>query len=109
MRIGTGQENNINFWVRPESIGKCPSITVGVKRGSEEELHVNGRKMATFLDKHRTIANTSSIGWVGRGRVDTYGSFDISEVLIYDRALSQSEINHVFRELGYMYSIELLS
>jgi hypothetical protein len=65
--------------------------------------------MATFLDKHSSIANTSSIGWIGRGRVDTHGSFDISEVLIYDRALSQSEINQVFRELGLMYSIQLLS
>jgi hypothetical protein len=109
MRIGTGQEDNVNFWIRPESKMECPSISVAVKCGSNDELYVDGKRVATFEGKYRLIANTSNTAWLGRGRVETYGAFDISEILIYDRTLAMQEIDQVFRESGRYYSVELFS
>ena len=109
MRFGTGQKDNMDFWRRPNTLDEHPSITVGVKRGSIEDLYVNGGCTARYEGRFPAISHTGTVGWLGRGRVDTYGPFDIAEVLIYDRALSKHELETTFDYLGQKYSIELLS
>jgi len=103
MRFGTGQVDNCHRWVRPELTDDHYSITLGMKQGSKEQLFVDGEVVATLTSKRTTIASTGDEGWLGRGRVDTFGAFDIAEVLIYDKALSTVELDrlHVYLKGRY--------
>ena len=102
-RFGTGQPDSDDFWQRPESIRGGFSITVGMKQGDADYLFINGERVAKFVGKRTMIANTGNTGWLGRGRVDTYGPFDIAEVLIYGKALADAELKqlHVYLMTKY--------
>jgi hypothetical protein len=99
MRFGSGQEGNMDFWRRPHSMEGNYSVTVAVKEGWVERLYVNGEWVEEFTGKLNRIDCTDSVGWLGRGRVDTYGPFDIAEVLIYDLALSSETLKRLHEYL----------
>ncbi|MFW6082605.1 MAG: nickel-dependent lactate racemase [Chloroflexota bacterium] len=103
MRFGTGQADNCERWTRANSIRDAYSTTVALKDGSSETLLVNGEVVASFTGKRKQIANTGNEGWLGRGRLDTSGAFNVAEVLIYDRALSEGELSELHDYLKGKY------
>lgn len=91
-RFGTGQLNNLPSFTRPLGIGNAPSVTVAVKNGTAESLFVDGNNVLTQTGKLASIANVKSTGNLGRGYNDnTYFGGDVAEVLVYNRALTDSE------------------
>lgn len=104
-RYGTGQANNINIYTRPSTIGTGFSTSISIKNGTNEYLYVNGTSVATYTGKLSAIANSSSTGWLGRGGNNTYFNGDVAEVLIYDRALTDTERQSVQAYLSGKYGL----
>jgi hypothetical protein len=102
-RFGSGQEDNCPRWVRPGTIHEGFSVSVVTKGGGAEKLYVDGEMVCSVAGKRAEIANTGNEGWLGRGRVDTFGPFAISEVLIYDRALPKAELGQLHHYLKTKY------
>ncbi len=91
-RFGTTQTNNKPAWTRPASIGSSYSTTISVKNGATDSLYVDGAQVLSQGGKLGTIAACRDTGNLGRGFNDTtYFPGLIAEVLVYNRALSDSE------------------
>ena len=110
-RFGSGQQFcNIKYYDRDE-IDRS-AVTIAVKDGTTEKLYVDGVLGTT---KENTGAQTANIGttmYVGKSIVTNADSFfegTISEILIYDRALSDAEIEQVNTYLTQKYVTSLES
>ena len=91
-RFGTTATGNEPAYVRPASIGEDYSVTVAHKDGDTDSLYVNGTQVWTDGFRSSPIAGCRSTGNLGRGYNDnTYFGGDILEVLVYTRALSDTE------------------
>jgi hypothetical protein len=91
-RFGTGQTGNLPVYSRPASIGSSFSISTAIKNRSTDSLYVNGSLVVSQSGKLMTIANTGSLGNIGRGYDNnTFFPGLIAEVLVYNRALSDAE------------------
>jgi len=103
-RFGTGQTGNLPSYTRPTSIGSGFSISVATKNGTTDSLYVNGNLAVSQSGKLSTIAVSQSTGNLGRGyNNNTYFPGRISEVLVYNRALSDSERQGVEAYLNSKY------
>ena len=108
-RFGSGQQFcNIKYYDRDE-IDRS-AVTIAVKDGTTEKLYVDGVLGTT---KENTGAQTANIGttmYVGKSIVTNADSFfegTISEILIYDRALSDVEIQQINTYLTQKYVTSL--
>ena len=104
-RFGSGQQFcNIKYYNRDE-INRS-AVTIAVKDGTTEKLYVDGVLGTT---KENTGAQTANIGttmYVGKSIVTNADSFfkgTVSEILIYDRALSDVEIEQINTYLTQKY------
>ena len=92
-RFGSGQTDNYIREYRSERNSDF-IMTAMVKDGTTEYLYDAGKLVKTETGKNEKIANTSDIMTVGYTASGAPGYFKggISEILIYDRALSEEEI-----------------
>ncbi|MBN1207271.1 MAG: right-handed parallel beta-helix repeat-containing protein [Myxococcaceae bacterium] len=91
-RFGTTQYGNWPTYVRPTSIWNAYSLTVSQKDGAVDSLYVNGTLVQRESGKLTMIAGCRDVGNLGRGYNDnTYFPGKIAEVLVYNRALNDSE------------------
>ena len=90
-RFGTTQTGNLPAYTRPASLGSSYSISVSEKDGTTDSLYVNGTLVVSEGSKLSTIAGCTDTGYVGRGHNNTYFPGLVSEVLVYSRALTDSE------------------
>lgn len=109
-RFGTTQTSNLPTYNRPSSVGGNFTITSVTHNGTTEALHVNGSSALTPTGKLATISATSSNGYVGRGwsnsasnLLTTFYNGDIAEVIVYNRALTDSERQTVESYLSAKY------
>jgi hypothetical protein len=100
-RFGTGQLSNLPSYARPVSIGNAFSLSISVKNGTTDSLFVAGTQVASQSGKLSTINYTSNTGWLGRGRPNTtYFPGKIAELLVYNRALTDTERKQVEQYLN---------
>jgi len=91
-RFGTGQTGNLPSYTRPASIGNAFSVSTAIKNRTTDSLYVNGALVVSQSGKLTTIANTQSLGNIGRGyNNNTFFPGLIAEVIVYNRALSDAE------------------
>jgi hypothetical protein len=102
-RFGTGQVNNAPEVLRPLTLGGDFSITTAVHNGSTDTLFVNGQLISTYTGRSSTLAGASGEQFIGMDDQGRYFNGEISEVLVYKRALSDTERNTVVRYLMTKY------
>jgi hypothetical protein len=90
-RFGTTQAGNLPHYNRPTSIGANFSLTTAIKSGSTDTLYVNGQNVLSSSGKLDALAGSTNSGYIGRGDFNTYFSGDISEIIVYSRALADAE------------------
>jgi len=90
-RFGTTQINNWPVYIRPASLGDTASITVSKKDGTTDSLYVNGSLVMSEGGKFPSIVGTMPNGSLGLADRSTYFTGDIAEVLVYSRALTDSD------------------
>ena len=88
-RFGTGEANNWQVYKRPQSIGTNYSLSTAIKDGTLERLFVQGQEVYRRNAPNAKLKGISSAGRVGRG--NKYFAGSVAEVLVYARALSDSE------------------
>lgn len=89
--FGTGQPFAAIGYTRPEPVGRQYSVTTALKNGAEQLLLVNGRECHRLSDRRPQIGKCEEVGQIGRGEGDTYFPGEISEILVYARALAPGE------------------
>ncbi len=95
-RFGSGQSNNVLKYIGgEEKTGFL--VTAAVKDGVNEYLYDNGVKVAESHSKREKTANIKNVMCVGKTPASktSYLKGGISEILIYDRSLSEEEISSV--------------
>ena len=115
-RFGTGQSNGYNRYIRPSEV-RNSTVTASVKDGTTEYIYVDGKKVSELTGRFEKTANNGSTLYLGKGisgGSDYFYNGLISEVLIYDRALTEEEITAVNgyleqRYLGAPVSLKRLS
>ena len=104
-RFGSGQMFCNIKYVRPELM-TTSSITAAVKNGTTEKMYINGENVLT---KEGQAAATKNIGdtlYIGKSiceGADNFYQGTISEILVYDRALSEEELALVNNYLTQKY------
>lgn len=104
-RFGTGQQFCNIKYVRPEEINRT-SVTAAVKSGSTEKMYVDGENVVTKEGTAETTTNIGSTMYVGKSICagkDNFFQGTISEILIYDRALADAEIEQISTYLNQKY------
>lgn len=104
-RFGTGQQFCNIKYVRPEEINRT-SVTAAVKSGSTEKMYVDGENVVTKEGTAETTTNIGSTMYVGKSICEGKDNFfqgTISEILIYDRALADAEIEQISTYLNQKY------
>lgn len=111
-RIG-GPYNNVwpgtNAVWRGNSVVNTFDIVVVTRTGGNETFYKNGATALTPVTNRADGIGTSSTITAGGDFVGNFGSGTWVEYIIYDHALSSTDINTVFQVLGNKYNIPVLA
>lgn len=108
-RFGAGQSMGFDRYVRPADCRET-TVAVSVKNGATEQMYVDGEKAGTWTGRKAATANNGDTLYLGKsisGGRDYFFKGMISEILIYDRALTEDEIRQIDSYLGAKYRGEL--
>ncbi len=106
-RFGTTQTYNWPVYYRPVSIGSALNLAVAIHNGSTttDSLYVNGVLAYAEGGKYAAISGTVDTGTLGQGYANSYFAGDIAEVLVYNRALTDTERHTAELYLMNKYSL----
>ena len=104
-RFGSGQPDNVRIFTRPEPIGSAFSVSVAIKQGPLERVFVGNREAARFTVERSQLANNSTYGLIGKGRGNTFFSGDIACLMVYDRALTDAELQTLAAYFAAQYGL----
>ncbi len=104
-RFGTTQIGNDPEVLRTSDIGGDFTLTTAVHNGSTDSLYVNGKLLDTETGRYSTLAGMTGKGFIGQGYQNTFFTGDISEVLVYNRTLSDQERGQVDYYLKTKYGL----
>ena len=90
-RFGTTQSSNDSLYTfsftRTDSFG----LSEWEHSGSTDSLYFNGKNVVSYSGKMSTIAGVGNTLNIGEGTGTSYFSGDVSEIIVYQRALSAAE------------------
>ena len=108
MRFGSGVTNCHVIYNRPERMEER-TVTMAVKNGTAEMMYVDGTKVLEKTGQAGTTANNGNELYIGtgisNGTLYPYEGF-ISEILVYDRALTDEEAEELTVYLNAKYNTE---
>ncbi len=110
-RFGSGQSNNYNKYMRPAATSRFTTAAM-VKDGKTEYMYDDGEKVYTNTDRYEQTNNLQKSMMVGVTKAsnkDSYANIEVSEILIYDRSLSDDEIEKIYNYTSrkqYLKSLE---
>ncbi len=104
-QFATGQANNLPKYNRPASIGAAYTMTTALKNGTAEALYVGGQLVLSQTGKLAAIAKTQNTGNLALGYSGTHFPGSIAEVLVYKRALTNTERQQVEQYLKTKYGL----
>jgi len=104
-RFGTTQANNQPVYLRPNSIAGDYSVTTAMHRDSVDYLWVNGLPVLKQGGKLARLSGSTSIESIGMGPSGSFFTGNIGEILIYDRALTDTERDEVEHYLMKKFGI----
>jgi hypothetical protein len=90
-RFGTTQVGNEPIFYRTSTVGQDFTVTRAEHNGEADSLYVDGQLALYQANKRVALNGTTGMAYLGKGLGNTYFKGEISEVLVYDRVLSQQE------------------
>ena len=103
-RFGTTQTNNEISYARPGGgIGQDFTTTRAVHNEGVDSLYVNGTRVFRQSGKLPVLGGVTGAGTIGEGINNTYFDGEISEILVYNRVLSNNEAAVVENYLAQKY------
>ena len=90
-RFGTTQTRNQPVYTRQATLGQDFTVTRAVHNGGTDALYVDGLLVFRQGNKLPVLGGTTGVAYIGRGFRNTYFHGEISEILVYNRALSGEE------------------
>jgi hypothetical protein len=106
-RFGTTQVNNNLGYTRPASgIGQDFTITRAVHSKEADDIYVNGLRVFSQGGKLQALSGVTGAGTIGLGLNNKYFNGEISEILVYNRVLSDNEAARVESYLSKKYGIK---
>ena len=95
-RFGTTQANNNLGYIRPASgLGQDFTVTRAVHNKDTDEIYANGIRVFSQGGKLDTLSGVTGAGTIGLGINNKYFNGEISEILIYNRVLTDNEAARV--------------
>ena len=105
-RFGTTQVGNNLSYTRPGAgIGQDFTSTRAVHDGGVDSLYVNGQRVLRQSGKLSALGGVTGAGTIGEGINHTFFNGEISEILVYNRVLSQDESAAVEHYLAQKYGL----
>jgi Concanavalin A-like lectin/glucanases superfamily len=104
-RFGTTQVGNDPEVLRTSDIAGDFTLTTAIHNGSTDSLDVNGKLLDTKTGREVVLAGMTGEGFIGAGYQGTFFTGDISEILVYNRALNQQERENVDYYLMTKYGL----
>ncbi|MGA8593153.1 MAG: LamG-like jellyroll fold domain-containing protein [Bryobacteraceae bacterium] len=104
-RFGTGHPGHQPNYSRPANIGGDFSITTTVHTTTLDSLYVNGTLAQQEGAESAQILGSAITGSIGSGHGNTFFTGNIGEILIYNRALSDTERENVEHYLIGKYGV----
>jgi hypothetical protein len=105
-RFGTTQTGNNLFYVRPGGgIGQDFTSTRAVHDNDTDSLYVNGVRVFRQGNKYPVLGGVTGAGTIGEGINHTFFNGEISEILVYNRVLSDNESATVENYLAQKYGL----
>ena len=105
-RFATTQTYNWPVYQRPAPVGSNLTLAEALKSGITDYLYLNGVLAYSESGKLPTIQGAINTGALGQGYNNTFFGGDIAEVLVYNRALSESDRQGVEAYLMNKYSLQ---
>lgn len=105
-RFGTTQVGNAPDYQRPATIGGDFTLTAAVHNEGTDSLYISGKPVLRQHGKLTPLGGSDGTGFLGRGYNNTYFTGEISEVLVYNRALDDKEMKAVTGYLQTKYGLE---
>jgi hypothetical protein len=90
-RFGTGQLQSQPFYRRPATIGQDFTVTHAVHQAFADSLYVDGQLVLMLPGRGAVINGTDGTGFIGHSSDNTGFVGEISEILVYNRALTTLE------------------
>ncbi len=106
-RFGTTQVgNNLGDTRRASGIGQDFTVTRAVHDKGTDEIYVNGLRVFSQGGKTHALGGVTGAGIIGEGINNTYFNGEISEILVYNRVLSDNEAARVESYLRNKYGTQ---
>jgi hypothetical protein len=106
-RFGTTQAgNNLSYTRTDSGIGGDFTITRAVHNSGTDQLYVNGLRVLSRSGKFPALGGVTGAGTIGEGINNTYFDGEISEILVYNRVLSNQEAAQVESYLRNKYGTQ---
>ncbi|SFD89922.1 Ig-like domain (group 3) [Chitinophaga sp. CF118] len=85
-------------------------VTTGVNTGASNAsaVYINGKKLSTFTDM-TAASSGQSVFKIGLDGDDNYFNGDVSEIIIYNRKLTDCELETVNRYLANKYTVDFIN
>lgn len=106
-RFGTTQTGNNLSIIRPAGgVGQDFTVTRAVHNGTTDSLYVNGVLAVSQGGKLGALGGVSGAGTIGRGLNNSTFNGEVAEILVYNRALTNSEAALVESYLSLKYGTQ---
>lgn len=106
-RFGTTQVgNNLSYTRTGSGIGQDFTITRAVHNKETDEIYANGLRVFSQGGKLDALGGVTGAGTIGEGINNTYFNGEISEILVYNRVLSNQEAVRVESYLRNKYGTQ---
>jgi hypothetical protein len=106
-RFGTTQVgNNLSYTRTGTGIGQDFTITRAVHDKDTDQIYVNGLRVLSQAGKLHSLGGVTGAGTIGAGINNTYFNGEISEILVYNRVLSNQEAARVESYLRNKYGTQ---
>jgi hypothetical protein len=102
-RFGTGQANNAPEIIRTGTTGADFTVTTAIHNNSTDSVYANGKLLGSVSGRQTTLSNMTGEELLGQGSQNSFFTGEISELLVYDRALTDAERQTVERYLLAKY------
>jgi hypothetical protein len=105
MQFRFGGTTAYGKYLRPTKLGAAWSVSTAVKQAGNERLFVNGTQVYSVTGQPATITGVPNLGNLGRGFNGVGYIGQIAEVLVYNRALTDTERSELNTYLKSKYGL----
>lgn len=103
-RFGTGVSGDYGFGAVRKTAETAYGMTAIRWNGKTYEAQVDGKAFGSAASKGSVTKNNASTVYLGTGKSNSYWKGTVCELLVYDRALTDAELESVYHYLDDKYT-----